>query len=82
MNDWKTLIATAQQIDRLDDLATGDIAFLNTGSRLAAFTVQQIVRSGPMTRLYVSHTRFYALGGPSTVQYEFALRPAPGKAKP
>lgn len=79
MTDWKTLIATARQIDRLDDLATGDVAFLATNGRLVAFTVDRIVRSGPMIRVYQSHTRFWAIGGPSTVQYEFALRPVKGR---
>lgn len=79
--DWKTLIARGEQIDSLDGLTVGDIAFLDTGGRLVAFSVDRIVRSGGMTRLYMSHTRMYALGGASRVRFEFALRP-PKKVDP
>ena len=83
-NPWKNVADIYHQIDRLSDVAPGDVVYLSNagGSLMVAYKVGSVVRCDGLTHLYVSGLtgRKYTLGGASTMRFHEARRPVAGKS--
>ncbi|RSX52679.1 hypothetical protein [Bifidobacterium callimiconis] len=72
---WKQLLDAGTRIDTLDELAPGDIVFLENEERMLAFTAATIARRNGVTWLSESGgVRRQCVGGASRWQFAFAMR--------
>ena len=82
-NPWKNVADVYHQIDRLSDVAPGDVVYLSNagGSLMVAYKVGSVVRCNGLTHLYVAGLtgRKYTLGGASTMRFHEARRPVADK---
>ncbi|KAA8831443.1 hypothetical protein EMO89_01520 [Bifidobacterium tissieri] len=72
---WTRLFAhQGTVITRVDDVAPGDVVFLQADGRLVAFEVIRVARDISRILLFQSSARWYQIRGGSRVRFEYALR--------
>lgn len=76
---WAMANGFYRNIQRLSDVAPGDIVYLSnaSGSLMVAYKVGSVVRCDGLTHLYVAGLtgRKYTIGGASTMRFHGARRP-------
>lgn len=76
-NPWKSVADVYCHVERLSDVAPGDVVYLSNanGSLMVAYKVG-VVRCDGLTHLYVAGLtgRKYTLGGASTMRFHGARR--------